>query len=393
PFQLEDFNYLGTTALVTVTATTTVSGYLLPEYTISTNTTFTVLLADAAPPRIVDVYFVPDEEINPRALTFYCELEEYGSGVDQVILYYAFEVADEVLSENGGSGAAVNQILMNKHNETTTSICYSITVPFSPNGTNWEVIYSIKASDNAGNLHTFDIPSDPRNMIAYTPPGVNPTLVLIIVGVTLFLAFVGSIVYVKFIRKPELVGLDKELVLDKISEISDAMIMASLDGHTIGIVVSFFDQRHGPIPIIVIPEMLKDNFTKLVELSDRSFSGTGFSDDFNAEIPSSYDFVVARGLRTSIMSFGYALERPQARGGQENLTLNIIIHQDIFPLVQSFQKAIQRQVHDLHVHMDKNPDDKDTIRKQVLNLRKYVSSIVLSYEGIYGTTELIEEED
>jgi hypothetical protein len=139
--------------------------------------------------------------------------------------------------------------------------------------------------------------------------------------------------------------------------------------------------------------MLKDNFTKLVELSDRSFSGTGFSDDFNAEIPSSYDFVVSHGLRTSIMSFGYALERPQARGGQENLTLNIIIHQDIFPLVQSFQKVIQRQVHGLHVHMDKNPDDKVTIRKQVLKIRKYVSSIILSYERIYGTTELIEEED
>jgi hypothetical protein len=149
-------------------------------------------------------------------------------------------------------------------------------------------------------------------------------------------------VYVKFIRKPELVGLDKDLVLEKIPEISDAEIMTTLDSHTIGIVVSFFDQRHGPIPIIVIPEMLKDNFTKLVELSDRSFSGTGFSDDFDAEIPSSYDFVVAHGLRTSIMSFGYALERPQARGGQENLTLNIIIHQDLFPLVQSSIKISSR---------------------------------------------------
>jgi hypothetical protein len=93
------------------------------------------------------------------------------------------------------------------------------------------------------------------------------------------------------------------------------------------------------------------------------------------------------------MSFGYALERPQARGGQENLTLNIIIHQDLFPLVQSFQKVIQRQIHKLHLHMDRKPDEKDTIRKQVLDLRKYVSSIILSYERIYSTTELIEERD
>jgi hypothetical protein len=397
PFQLEDNTYLETNTSVTVIATTTLTQYS-QEYTISSNFTFNVLLVDAAPPRIVDVYFESDEEINPSALTFYCELEEYGSGIDQITLYYAFKVAEEMSSESDGSGSAIQQtyaqISMNKHNESTTSVFYRVTIPVNPNGTNWEVLYQIQASDKAGNLHTFNIPSgDPRNFIVSASPGVDPNLVLIIVGVTLFLAFVGSIVYVKFIRKPELVGLDKDLVLDKISEISDTMIMASLDGHTIGIVVSFFDQRHGPIPIIVVPEMLKDNFTKLVELSDRSFSGTGFSDGFNTEIPSSYDFVVARGLRTSIMSFGFALERPQARGGQENLTLNIIIHQDIFPLVQSFQKAIQRQVHNVHVQMDKKPDEKDTIRKQVLNLRKYVSSIVLSYEQIYGTTELIEEEE
>ena len=393
PFQLEDYAYLGTTMSVTVTVTTNTGLRYSQEYTISNSSTFTSLLVDAAPPRIMDAYFVPDEDSNPNALIFYCKLEEYGSGIDQVILYYSFK---EVLSSNGG-GATVKQTYrqfpMNKHNESSTSVLYSVTIPFSPNGTDWEVLYQIQASDKAGNLHIFNIPEDPRNFIAFNPPGVDPTIVLIIVGITLFLAFFGSIVYVKFIRKPELVGLDKELVLNKLPEISDAEVMSSLDVHTIGIVVSFFDQRHGPIPIIVIPEMLKDNFTKLVELSDRSFSGTGFSDDFDNEIPSSYDFVVSHGLRTSIMSFGYALERPQARGGQENLTLNIIVHQDLFPLVQSFQKVIQHKIHKLHVLMDKKPDNKEEIRKQVFGLRKYVSSIILSYERIYGTTELIEEED
>jgi hypothetical protein len=398
PFQLEDFAYLGTTASVTVMVTTTTGTRYLQEYTISNTTTFSTLLVDSAPPRIIDVYFVPNEEPNPSALTFYCEVEEYGAGIDQVTLYYAFKPIDEITPNGAGSGAAVEQtycpIPMTKHNESSSSVIYTITIPFSPNGTHWEVVYQVQASDKAGNLLRFNIPSgDFENQIAFTPPSIDPMLVMLIVGGTLLLAFFGSIVYVKFIRKPELVGLDKDLVLEKIPEISDAEIMSLLDAHTIGIVVSFFDQRHGPIPIIVIPEMLKDNFTKLVELSDRSFSGTGFSDDFSAEIPSSYDFVVAHGLRTSIMSFGYALERPQARGGQENLTLNMIIHQDLFPLVQSFQKAIQRQVHKLHLHMDKKPDEKDTIRKQVLELRKYVSSIILSYERIYGTTELIEERD
>jgi hypothetical protein len=197
---------------------------------------------------------------------------------------------------------------------------------------------------------------------------------------------------VKFIRKPELVGLDKDLVIRNLSDISEAEIMASLDSHTIGVVVSFFDQRHGPIPIIVIPEILKDNFSKLVELSDRSFSGTGFSDDFSIEIPSSYDFVLAQGLRTSVMSFGFSLERPEARGGQENLTCNILIHKEVFPLVNQFLDEIQKEVHTIHVNMDKDPENKNKIRKEVLKLRKYVSSIINSYEDIYGTIELLTAE-
>ncbi|MHA2203218.1 MAG: hypothetical protein ACW991_05970, partial [Candidatus Hodarchaeales archaeon] len=157
PFQLEDYDYLGMTASITVIATATVSRYS-QDYTISGFSTFTALLTDTAPPRIVDAYFVPDEEINPNALTFYCELEEYGSGVDQVILFYYFEAVDEVPSNNGGSGSAIEQtytqIPMTKHNETAASIYYGISVPFSPNGTNWKVIYQIQATDNAGNFRT-----------------------------------------------------------------------------------------------------------------------------------------------------------------------------------------------------------------------------------------------
>jgi hypothetical protein len=90
------------------------------------------------------------------------------------------------------------------------------------------------------------------------------------------------------------------------------------------------------------------------------------------------------------MSFGFALERPDARGGQENLTLNILIHSDLFPLIQSFQKEIQRRVHKLYVLMDKEPSAKDNIQKSVFKLRKFVSAIALSYYQIYGTMNLLE---
>jgi len=197
---------------------------------------------------------------------------------------------------------------------------------------------------------------------------------------------------VKFIRKPEVIGFDRDLVIEKITEITQDEINNAIDSHTIGIVVSFFDQRHGPIPIIVLPEMLRDNFNKLVELSDRSFSGTGFCDDFEMEIISSYDFVIAKGLRTKVISFGYALDRPRARGGQENLTANILLYQDIFPLVNQFLDEIQQKIHFIHLLMNNEASNKKEIIKLVTDLRNFVTNIVLSYERIYGTTELIEEE-
>jgi hypothetical protein len=42
--------------------------------------------------------------------------------------------------------------------------------------------------------------------------------------------------------------------------------------------------------------------------------------------------------------------------------------------------------------MDKDPSNKNKIRGEVLELRKYVSSIIFSYEHIYGTTELLTSE-
>jgi hypothetical protein len=317
-----------------------------------------------------------------------------------VQLFYYFNP----VNTSEGNGAMINQFSPNKvtmslnyYNSSNDYYIYDITVDFAHNNTNMDVIYWISTTDSVGNTNpfAFDIRNDPQRIkeqrINYTPPGL-PEEVLLIAVLIIVVIFVGAVVYVKFIRKPELVGLDKELVLSRIHEISDQVVMERLDQHTIGIVISFFDQRHGPIPIIVIPEILKDNFSKLVELSDRSFSGNGFSDSFDNEIPSSYDFVLDHGVRTSVLSFGFALKRVEARGGQENLTLNILVHHDLFPLVQSFQKSIQQQTHEIHLAMADDTKEKTVIGQMAFELRKYLSMIILSYEMIYGTTELLEEE-
>jgi hypothetical protein len=397
-FSITDYSYLNTLTGVNVKAISKVNNTELQIYS---TLTFNFTIEDKAPPRVVDAFFTKNHDLYPTNLTFYADIEEYGSGIAEVILYYFFEP-----EENGGTGATLGQEenqwltvpLVFESENATGRYRYTVTVEYVHNQQNMNILYLISTQDNDGNFNSsaFDIRNYPQRLeeqqIIYQPPGI-PSWVLMVAGLSVVLILVGAIVYVKFIRKPELVGLDKELVMDKISEVNDAEVLEALDSHTIGVVVSFFDQRHGPIPIIMEPMILKDNFTKLVDLSDRSFSGTGFCDDFESEIPSSYDFVLTHDLRISVISFGFALERPQARGGRENLTVNLLIHRDIFPLVQAFQKQIQRLVHSLHLHMDKKPEEKVVIRNKVIQLRKFISQIIVSYKQLYGTIELIDEEE
>ena len=403
--------YLGTPVLVVIKIIATVEytpDTQVIQYDIITHITFNFTIEDLTAPRVKKelTRFTFDDPTNPSNITFFTGIVEYASDITDVSVFYYFqEITNE--SSLAGFGASLSQTdaadyrsaSMTYHNTTSDGIpMYKVTVPFDHNGTSRDILYYIVTTDSANNtVVAFDILRDspelvPQTRFNFTSPGIDPTLVLLIVGVTVLIAIFGSLVYVKFIRKPELVGLDKELVLENLSKISDTEIDNSMDSHTLGVVISFFDQRHGPIPIIVLPEILKDNFNKLVELSDRSFSGTGFADNFTDIIPSSYDFVIAQGLRTSVMSFGYALDRPQARGGKENITFNLLVHQEVFDLIEQFKSEIKEKIQKTHILMNTEPDAKDKIKRKVIEARKYLSSIILAYESIYGTTELIMED-
>jgi hypothetical protein len=189
------------------------------------------------------------------------------------------------------------------------------------------------------------------------------------------------------------VGLDIDRVMEATTQVENYTIESVMDDHTLGIVISFFDQRHGPVPIVVEPPLLRDNYTKLVELSDLSFSACRFMDNFDEELPSNFDFSLGSGIRTTSIAFGFALERPEARGGSENITLNILVHKLYASLISQFVDQFTDLVHEIHVLMNKTPEQKETIADKVLQLRKLVSAIIISYEEMYGPVEELEEEN
>ncbi|MHA2369732.1 MAG: hypothetical protein ACXADX_13020 [Candidatus Hodarchaeales archaeon] len=72
--------------------------------------------------------------------------------------------------------------------------------------------------------------------------------------------------------------------------------------------------------------------------------------------------------------------------------MNLLVHPTVFPLVSHFIDYFSQSVHEIHIMMDKEPSKRDEILKMITDLRQQISYVILSYERLYGTTELLSEE-
>jgi hypothetical protein len=366
------------------------------------NYTFSFEVEDKCPPRVVGEPNVTFDSLDPSNITFFSNVIDFGSEIEEVCLYYYFREIDE--TPLVGIGASLPQQDIPKWqviemsllsvNDTNGIHSYSVTVPFKHNDTSRAIIYYIQTTDSSGNTGIpYNILNDPERIKEFHFERdsflFDPILVIILVVLTIILTLSGSILYLRLFRKPKLIGFDKEIVLNNISEVSESETMEILDIHTVGIVISFFDQRHGPVPIIITPDILKDNFSKLIELSDRSFGSIGFNQDFERKISSNFDFLLSKDLLITSLSFGFALQRSDARGGQENLILNILIYPDVFPFINQFLDEIREKVNIVHKLMDNDSSKKKLILSKIIDIRKYISQITLAYEKTYGTTDLL----
>jgi hypothetical protein len=398
-FDEDDFaSLMSTTVTVQVTVYTEITGYI-----ITSSLVFNFTIEDNAPPRVTIAGFYYDQD-NPTNITFYAILQDHGGGVDEVVLYYDFVIVED---ENATNGNGASNSWRSKYLQVPSfpnsvllidnGTHYFATVPFNPNDTT-DIFFRIQAIDALGNINDDAYPNghDPLRVseLRYRPTitGLSLEQILPLVFILIIVAAIISFVAIKKFSSTELIGMDIEKVLDNIQQIEEEEIEMVIDQHTLGLVVSFFDQRHGPIPIIVEPELLKDNFEKLVELSDLAFSACRFMDNFEEELPSHFDYIYGTGLRTTSVSWGYALERPDARGGSENITLNLLVHKTYSELLLQFLGKFSEIVHEIHVIMDKDPEKKEEITKRIVELRRLVSSIILSYESMYGPVEDLDEE-
>jgi hypothetical protein len=213
--------YLGTVVNVVIKTIATVeylSGAQVIQFDIITQIIFNFTIEDLTAPRVVEdlTRFTFDDPNNPSNITFFTGILEYASEITDVSVFYYFkEITNDSETLVAGFGSSMAQIdadryrmaSMTYHNTTSDGIpMYKVTVPFDHNGTSRDILYYLVTTDSANNtVVAYDILRDNPELVSQTrfnfvPPGIDPTFVLFIVGVTVLIAIFGSLVYVKFIR-------------------------------------------------------------------------------------------------------------------------------------------------------------------------------------------------
>ena len=355
------------------------------------------------PPRVTNAYYLLDDEYKPSEITFYAEVEENGSGIDEVILYYYFEAVDSNVSEAGlGSGGSQeiklqwHQASMEFYEKSGVLDIYSVTVPFPQNRTHWKVLYQISTVDENGNnaVQAFqtDLHLKEKEIIISYPSEKELVLFsdmqfFLLILISAILATIGILtVYNRLFQRPEIIGLDKNLVMKNVDKVSKVELLSALNTHTLGIVISFFDEQSGPTPLFVTPKSLEDS-NMILRLSFRAFSNCEFTTDFEEVNQAIFNFTDARQASIKVISYSFALNRPHARAGQQNITLSILMRPPVFPIFNQFTEVLSGRIRKIHKLLDKHPDEKFKIIHELIDMRELISRVILSFSKIYGNTQ------
>jgi len=318
------------------------------------------IVGDGAPPRVPDADII---DPGNGKLTIWAEVDEEGTGIDSLEVVYSVD------------GETWDRVPMEEYNSTH----YVANVEVEAGSL---IYWGIATKDLGGNVadKAYD-----KWLIDPFPTQKGFPLILLI-GI-IAAAAVSTGIAIKKFRK--VVGLDKARVMNIANKMTDDEVIARLDDHTYGVILSFFDQREGPIPSIVTPVILDDHMQFLVDLSDRSFSAGGFVEETTEEIVTIFDTRLAES-RMVCVSYAFALENPEARGGKENMTINLLVDPIYGELLNIFSPEILPSVRSIRSLIE-SKSARENISSQMDGLRSLVTRIIAAYQDLYGEDAILEE--
>lgn len=204
--------------------------------------------------------------------------------------------------------------------------------------------------------------------------GLSPVILYSIVGVSVFLlGLVAFIVYKATKRKPFEKYLDKVSTNDLVLKINEICP---------GVILSIFDQRKGPVPLISDHSFDYDyggrlsvgteNF--LLKICDQAYSTLGFED-------------VHQGRKTSavnlpnegLVGFVHAiqLENKDSRGGLENLSVILLTQADYGNCLLAYSDFIYDHIDDLVSKLN-SKKGLEEIRSQIEEIRLRTTQVILA---------------
>jgi hypothetical protein len=189
---------------------------------------FTIL--DKAPPRVTKISYLENKETNPTYIEFFIAIEELGSEIKEVILFYNFS---EIDSSSTGFGSQLDEelsIKMEFYNNTNGIVYYYVKLDLSSFDQDVILSYTVQTEDQLGNRNPNAFSDELR--LDFAPEGLPWELLIssLVILTAIFLA-IGS-GYRLYRRKGEEKRSIAKKVKAKLSFFSDTyqILVSSISG-------------------------------------------------------------------------------------------------------------------------------------------------------------------
>ncbi len=215
-------------------------------------------------------------------------------------------------------------------------------------------------------------------VITYPPPEAEELpvwLLALIIGGSILIAGIISFIIYKATRPKPFEELMKK--------ITDEEIVLNYSILSPGIMLSIFDQRKGPIPLVTDHSLSVgrylgrmqigiENF--LLKIADQAYSSLGFEEHTNERRVGS---IVLPSEKMIGFLQGIQLKNPQSRGGFENLSLIVLADREYGNLLLNYQEYLYPKIDELEVAL-KGKDTLKKVEELMKEIRKISVIIVLA---------------
>ncbi len=219
-----------------------------------------------------------------------------------------------------------------------------------------------------------DVHFEYEEIVKTIKAGLSPVLLYSMIGASiLLLALVSFIVYKATKRKPFEKYLEKVESQDLIRRLNEICP---------GVVLSIFEQKKGPIPLISDHSFEYDyggmfnvgteNF--LLKICDQSYSALGFEDVHQGRKISAMNLP-----NEGLIGFVHAIqiEKETARGGYENLSIIMLTQADFGNYLLSYSEFIYNEIDEL-ISKLKSQKSLAEIKEQIYAIRQRTAQIILA---------------